>query len=133
MIICERDDLAEAAEFFADILCIPDTFVIAIAAYKEIGVCGYCIHKDDDIIPYCIIGLDQDETDIIETLAHEMVHAKQYATGELVDGGDHCYWQGKKYPEATLGSIDYYFSPWEVEAYGKQVGLIRLYNQREVV
>lgn len=62
---------------------------------------------------------------LLESLAHEMVHVKQYAKGELKDYvySNHVKWCGVKmlYDE---GDDDQYFeSPWEIEAYGRQVGL----------
>ena len=58
-----------------------------------------------------------------EILAHEMVHVKQFARGELVDnpGGKTAKWQGKR---VTIRDDDgYWTQPWEIEAYGRQPGL----------
>jgi hypothetical protein len=53
------------------------------------------------------------------TLAHEMVHVKQYAKGQLkvrtTKRGNHIFtWLGKKY------NLDYYDLPWELEAFSKE-------------
>lgn len=54
---------------------------------------------------------------LLETVAHEMVHVKQYARKELKH--DH-EWLGKTYnPE----KISYWDLPWEIEAHGREVGL----------
>jgi len=131
MIICENDLLKDAAEFYATKLGIPDEFIIAIGHYPEMDTAGYCEYHDDDIIPYCMIGVEippeEGRQDPLEILAHEMVHAKQYALGELVDLTDRCRWLGIEYPEYEPGSEEYYFSPWELEAFGKQVGLFEMY------
>jgi|TARA_R110000851_G_scaffold41334_1_gene103803 hypothetical protein len=89
---------------------------------------------------------DGNEHFYFKSLAHEMVHVKQFATNQL-DGiygkGNTHKWKGpsfdipsKKYPkqQKKLGydtkvvlddnDGDYYFQPWEVEAYGLEVGLI---------
>ena len=60
---------------------------------------------------------------LINILAHEMVHVKQFATGELIDNpsGKTVKWQGKR---MTMRDDDGYWTlPWEIEAYGRQPGL----------
>ena len=59
---------------------------------------------------------------ILQTLAHEMVHVKQFAKGEIYD---HKYrrtfkW-GKKH--FNIDKEDYWDLPWEIEAYGRELGL----------
>ena len=59
---------------------------------------------------------------IIQTLAHEMIHVKQFAKGEMYD---HIHaakvrWKNKNY---NVDEIDYWDYPWEIEAYGKELGL----------
>ena len=71
----------------------------------------------------------------IEVMAHEIVHIKQMARNELrmkagvkvfhdgtVVRHDVGIWMGKEY----LVNEDTYFDlPWEIEAYGREVGLVR--------
>ena len=57
-----------------------------------------------------------DGGDILRTLAHEMVHVKQYVYGETNESLTR--WKGSKVAEG-----DYWDEPWEIEAYGKEVGL----------
>lgn len=133
MIICDNDTYKEAAEFYAQKLDIPDTTIIAVGVYPKMEVAGYCEYQDNDVIPYFIVAIEDREEDSdgeedpLSVLAHEMVHVKQYVKGELVDHGKYCSWHGKKFEEAEAGSEEYYFSPWEVEAFGMQVGLYRMY------
>ena len=132
MIICDNDEFKEAAEFYAAKLGIPDTTIIAVGIYPNMPIDGYCEYHDDDAIPYFIVGIKEEEEDSsyedpLSILAHEMVHVKQYATGALVDHGKYCMWNGKRYEEYAANSEEYFFSPWEVEAYGMQVGLYRMY------
>ena len=56
-------------------------------------------------------------------LAHEMVHVKQFARGELVDysSGKTVKWQGKRM--SVRDDDGYWTLPWEIEAYGRQPGL----------
>jgi hypothetical protein len=54
----------------------------------------------------------------LETVAHEMVHVKQYARRELHPVYN--MWCGKTYnPE----KVSYWDLPWEIEAHGREVGL----------
>jgi hypothetical protein len=61
-------------------------------------------------------------------LAHEMVHVKQYAKGELKDyaRSNKCKWKSQIIdPEV----VDYWDFPWEIEAHGREKGLyIRYLN-----
>jgi hypothetical protein len=61
-------------------------------------------------------------------LAHEMVHVKQYAKGELKDylRNDKVKWCGKVY---CFSKIKYWSSPWEKEAYKKDILLYEQYKQ----
>ena len=51
---------------------------------------------------------------LFSVLAHEMVHAKQYAFGQLRVGQNGYIWLGKEY------DVSYYESPWELEAFGRE-------------
>lgn len=62
---------------------------------------------------------------ILETLAHEMVHIKQYALMEINESLTR--WRGTVVPEET----DYWFQPWEVEAHGLEGGLFTLFAMEE--
>lgn len=131
MIICDNEDFKEAAEFYAERLGIPDTAIVVVSLHHNIPVAGYCEYHDEEALPYALVGIDieeyDDAEDPIAVLAHEMVHVKQYFKGELIDDGRQASWHGKLYQEFEPNSEEYFFSPWEVEAYGMQVGLYRLY------
>jgi hypothetical protein len=67
---------------------------------------------------------------LLLTLAHEFVHIKQYVKREMFDYiiNSSVKWKGKKFRDgqnigADPKNIDYYFLPWEVEAYGMENGL----------
>ena len=72
----------------------------------------------------------QTKQDMLCTIAHEMVHVKQYARGELKDFSrtiKMCKWKGNT---IDLASLDYYDHPWEIEAHGREKGLfIRWFEQ----
>ena len=58
---------------------------------------------------------------LLETVAHEMVHVKQFARGELYESvrRNKHRWQGKW----LNTDPKYWDQPWEIEAHGREVGL----------
>ena len=68
---------------------------------------------------------------IVSTLAHEMVHVKQYVRNELVDLSSTDFnssvFKNKRY---NLNRVDYYDQPWEIEAFGRERGLTKEYLER---
>jgi hypothetical protein len=91
------------------------------------SLAGDCIWEDDSCNrprEFTIrIDSTQDETAMMETVAHEMVHVKQYARGELKDffsTNKVCKWQGGN---INISKMDYYDQPWEIEAHGREKGL----------
>jgi hypothetical protein len=56
-------------------------------------------------------------------LSHEMVHVKQHAKKELAFCGKtgKTKWHGKKIAD---GDLDYWDLPWEIEAHGREKGLV---------
>ena len=129
--MCEDELYTEAAEFYATKLGIPENTIIGIALHSDLDIAGYCQKHDDEALPYYLVGIDErildGEEHPLSILAHEMVHIKQYVSGELVDTGTKCLWKGQEYEEYVPSSEEYFFSPWEVEAFGMQVGLFHLY------
>jgi hypothetical protein len=51
------------------------------------------------------------------TLAHEMVHAKQFIKGELTSNEKCMKWNGKK----VSAKLAYHQTPWEIEAMSSEV------------
>lgn len=60
--------------------------------------------------------------DILINLAHEMVHVKQWVKGEMYEyaNPNEVRWMKKKY---DMNDMDYYDYPWEIDAFGRQLGL----------
>lgn len=56
-------------------------------------------------------------------LAHEIVHVKQHANGELLYGDEGCpdYWMGQLVDDTK---VVYWDLPWEIEAHGREKGLL---------
>ena len=60
-------------------------------------------------------------TDMALTLSHEMVHVRQLAKGQLKSLPKSIrVWMGKKYSKKTK----YLDQPWEIDAYGRETGLL---------
>ena len=59
---------------------------------------------------------------ILINLAHEMVHVKQWVKGEMYEysKSNMVRFMKKKY---DMNDMDYYDYPWEIEAFGCQLGL----------
>ena len=62
--------------------------------------------------------------EILKTLAHEMVHIKQYAIGDM--NVSCTRWKGSR-----VETPDYWTEPWEIEAYGTQPGLWNKFVKEE--
>lgn len=134
-----KQELTEACEFYANILMDPRIvrgLNIDIVVVKEHDMMGECENDDDERYPrfFTITLRDRrGDDDIIKTLAHEMVHVKQYARRELVSGIMVAAKGGFKITTKWQGDVwkpkskedDYYDSPWEIEAYGREVGLYK--------
>lgn len=138
----EKALLKEAAEFFAAQLMDPRmvrNITLDIEVCWDMGVEGECVDEDGTRNPrWFTIGLkNQDIDDMIKTLAHEMVHVKQHAKNELQSGHAVVARGGLKIYSKWMGEIwkpkgkeDHYFdAPWEIEAYGREVGLFAKWVQ----
>ncbi len=66
----------------------------------------------------------QSDKEIIHTLAHEMVHVKQYAYGELNEQAT--YWCGKFFSS----NLNYHEQPWEIEAHDVSDLLMLQYTEK---
>lgn len=64
--------------------------------------------------------------EILRTLAHEMVHVKQYAKCETNESLSK--WMGTPIDSET---VDYYHHPWEMEAYSIEIALFNKFVIKE--
>lgn len=131
------DQLKEASVFYASLLLDPriiKNIDLDIVIDKSMDVQGECICEDDSKNPRIFtINLRNKRGDepIFRTLAHEMVHLKQYAKRELGNeimlttrGGVKIVtkWKGQIWKSKSK-ECPYWDSPWEIESYGREVGL----------
>ncbi len=59
---------------------------------------------------------------ILTTLAHELVHVKQYLVGDLTWRDKGMLWKGEIFAPEYL--TDHLEAPYEIEAYGREKGLL---------
>ena len=90
------------------------------------NVCGDCIWEDRHFKPReFTIRLDSTLifSRILNTLAHELVHVKQWAKGEMFELQRQ---SGYKFNNQVYNSekISYWELPWEIEAHGRAVGIV---------
>lgn len=93
-----------------------DAYVeVADEDYGELDPRAFNIHIDQSVT-----NID----DLLLTVCHEMVHVKQFAYNEIQETEEpaRCVWKGEEFL-MTSSKADYYNTPWEVEAYGKENGL----------
>jgi hypothetical protein len=101
---------------------------------EEEGVQADCTWEDDPNRPKDFtIRIDSSLKlrQLLESVAHEMVHVKQYATGQMreyLTDVDRCRFEDKEY---SRKNTDYYDFPWEIEAYGREVGLFIRWAEKE--
>ncbi len=60
---------------------------------------------------------------ILITLAHEMVHVKQWAKDEMYEYYNTPNMVRFKGEKMYQNEVDYWDYPWEIEAFGRQLGL----------
>jgi hypothetical protein len=129
-----KAEIRDYIEFLSDMLMSPRLVKllkinIKCAPLKKVK--GFCMSVDDgyNVKPReFLIELDtkQSKASQLKTLAHEMVHVKQYAKGELADLSrqNKVRFNEKKYSANSF----YWLQPWEIEAYGYEYGLYRMYR-----
>jgi hypothetical protein len=93
---------------------------------------GYAIPTEDEAYPRFFeieVNKNVKLRRVLETVAHEMVHVKQFARGELYEStrlGKH-RWNGKWLKK----NPDYWDQPWEIEAHGREIGLFIRWAEKE--
>lgn len=128
--------LTNAVDFFCEKLLgkrMANGVMVDIEVRKKFEFKGECINEDMTRRSrwFTIVLRDEDPIEMIKTLAHEMVHVKQHVRNEI--GKKHVIlkkdslivlteWNGSIW-KPRPGEDEYYDSPWEIEAYGKEIGL----------
>lgn len=134
-----RKELKFATEFiFAHLVSkkIHDSTEITIKSiktnddHKEMGKLFGKTYQLDQYKYRIDLNKDLSRKIILQTLAHELVHVKQYTKKQLgvtymIDGSYFGIWKKKSF---NMDGLNYFFTPWEVEAAGKENGLYQVYE-----
>lgn len=102
--------------------------------FKNKNTYGNCIWEDTHRNPreFTIqMEPNQKISLLLNTLAHELVHVKQWAKGEYYElcSKPKVYkFNGKLVDTAK---VDYWDTPWEIEAHGRAIGLVVQWVRKE--
>ena len=119
---------ARSEEFACKVLneLLPRPFKREIGVFvhftKNIEEMGLCHVEEKDVIGVQI-NTNQSAGEIAQTLAHELVHVKQFIRKEL--NADMDRWKRDRIPEDVM--IPYRNQPWEIEAYAMEGWLTEAY------
>lgn len=128
-----EEELLRASNFFAKELLskkmIPHITldIVMKTTIKDLGSCA-CTFTNDWYKPreFAIeLRRHRSIRNTLITLAHEMVHLKQFAKGELKV--DHSKWKNQP---INTDEIEYSDLPWEIEACSKEFVLYALYQEK---
>lgn len=134
-----RQEVIEAVNIFSEQLMssrLRNTLEINIHFKYMTDYKGLCVWLFDNHRPKdyeIIINNAYGKKTQLMSLAHELVHVKQWATGQMKDlilHSDTVRYNDKYY---NVENENYYFTPWEVEAYGLEIGLYEQYKQRRTI
>lgn len=129
-----RPFVKRATQFFSDCLLskrMQENTSIKIKFTNKIDDCGSAMIEGYNLQnkPRSFIievNSDMGAKDILYTLAHELVHVRQYAYG-------HTNESLSKWHDLKIDSdkVDYWYQPWEVEAFGLEKGLLTKFATEE--
>lgn len=134
---CKKQNkiLDEAVPFFAEKLIRSRTLSVLELSFvrTDMEECGVCEYETTNINPRSFIieiskKVKGDE--FVKTIAHELVHVKQYVRGELKERykpRSHLLWYDNVVEMTKEG---HYNSPWEVEARELEEKLFDLFQNR---
>jgi hypothetical protein len=95
--------------------------------FDETNQYANCIWEDEHYRPFDFtIQIDPDQKIqlLLNSLAHELVHVKQWAKGEFyqLQRERSVYkFNGQRF---DTEKVDYWDTPWEIEAHGRAIGLV---------
>lgn len=143
--------IVAASHFYANILMnkrMVNNLIVDIEIVREMeDNLGECFPEDECKNPryFTIRLLRSADEKLLRALAHEFVHVKQYAKNELGYSKEvstvRVNSKKEKIPELDLiwmgetwkpkkSQCSYWDSPWEIEAYGKELGLFYRFTEQ---
>ncbi|AGS80972.1 hypothetical protein [Caulobacter phage Cr30] len=134
------NEYVEAAKFYASKLMdgrLVRHLNVEIVLDNSLPYAGKCCSDDDHSKPrYFLIHLNPNAPGdhVLQALAHEMVHVKQYATGELFDFmNGWVSWKGQKFQMLGNDCDEYESYPWEKMAYDLEESLFEDWLSIEIL
>jgi hypothetical protein len=137
--------LLNAAEFFVTQLLgkrMADGVTIDIEVRRTFDAAGECVNEDGTTRSrwFTIILKEQKLDTMLLTLAHEMVHVKQHVRNEITYKratrgkpdqmtSEVRLWRGEEWAPGKTED-EYFDAPWEVEAYGREAGLVHRFIEK---
>jgi len=122
------DMVTEAVRFYASTLMnrqLVKNLTVKVF-FRDDGVDGLC-NTDDDLAKPREFALQinpkRSVKAMLTALAHEMVHVKQYATGESRQYERTSYVTKFRGVMVNTETTNYWDLPWEIDAYGRELGL----------
>lgn len=124
--------LADGADYFGRELIskrlVEKIDVVIEFTYPKESLGGIVMPEEDCLYPklfYIAIDGKMGTFSKLRTLAHEMVHVKQYAQNELRHDPKERFisWKGKKFDPLIESKKSYWQVPWELEAFSREEGL----------
>ena len=100
---------------------------------KKLWADGFCQYEDSNIRPRSFvleISKDLEGEELIKTIAHELVHVKQYVKGELKERYKPNYYHMWHKELIIVNEDNFYDVPWEVEARKLEQELFLLFESR---
>jgi|13_taG_2_1085334.scaffolds.fasta_scaffold01197_14 hypothetical protein len=134
----QKDVIIKTVEFCAERLNLKKRKFSLVVVLKDLtkkDYYGICSMNHDTKKKEILIQLEKTNTlmEMVRTVCHEMIHCKQYVKGELKEKYDaskndwRYFWRGTEWTKKVLaseeGKYDLTKSPWEKEAYGRQMDL----------
>ncbi|MGK7395536.1 MAG: hypothetical protein ACNS62_13245 [Candidatus Cyclobacteriaceae bacterium M3_2C_046] len=124
--------------FYLDFLDVHENINLMVGITNDIpeGLQGITFLNLNDPHPYITIVVyilaNLSENKFSEVLAHEMVHVKQFAKGELqLASGNDIIWQERRYN--TQFEHDIFATPWEREAFLNDNILVKAFKNQEIL
>ena len=94
---------------------------------EKYGFFGDCMSEDPSARPKWFsvnIDANQKRPVLLNTLAHELVHVKQWAKGEMYEYSSKPNHVRFHKEIINTDNTDYWDHPWEIEAHGRAIGLV---------
>jgi RNAse (barnase) inhibitor barstar len=136
----DYEEIKNAAEFYAKILLpkkMAEDIILDIEFDPELDNMAECVCEEDKKNPRIFtisLRCKDDDDEVLQCLAHEMVHLKQSAKNEYesefgVSRPKH-KWMGKTV-RFKKNEHRYFDAPWEIEAFGRERSLYDRYMDQK--